>query len=209
MAAWSKETLLNLLGRVAERYEAPRMRAYALGGTALTLTDLKPSTVDVDLAFEDRKDAEAFASALRYSGLEELAGLEVYWIEGMGLIVAESKRTRVRLDLYAGRVYLALLSPGMRERSRSVDVLKWLELRALTLEDVTLLKLAAGREKDRDDLILALRLRKIDWGVVASELDWQVGNSPWGEELASRVASSLEEWPEIPVPRWFRRRLMA
>jgi len=207
MAAWSAEALVDLLRRVAERYEAQRTKAYALGGTALTLVGLKASTADVDFAFEDRGDAEVFAAALRYSSLEELSGLEVHWMEGMGLAVAESRRTGVRFDLYAGRVGAALLSPGMKGRSRLVASPGWVDLRVLSVEDVVLLKLAAGREKDRDDLTLALRLRRVDWEIVASELDWQVANSSRGEELASKVAASLEEWPEIPAPGWFRRRL--
>ncbi len=207
MRAWGAGDLARLLEGVAERYEALATRAYALRGTALTLLGLKASTLDVDLAFEGWGGVRAFASALRYSGLEELSGLEVSEDERAGLAVAESRRAGVRFDLYAGRVMAAAISPGMVERSVDYASLGWLELRVLSLEDVALLKLAAGREKDREDLVAALRVRRVDWDVVASELDWQAANSPRGEELLSKVSASLREWRDVPALHWIRGRL--
>ena len=65
---------MRLLKEITSRFTLREVSVYAIGGTALTLLGLKPSTVDVDFIMETLSDLRTFRSALKYSlGAKELS----------------------------------------------------------------------------------------------------------------------------------------
>ena len=69
-----RSSLMRLLKEITSRFTLREVSVYAIGGTALTLLELKPSTVDVDFIMEALNDLRTFRSALKYSlGAEELS----------------------------------------------------------------------------------------------------------------------------------------
>lgn len=62
-----RSSLMTLLREVTSRFSSGEVSIYAIGGTALTLLGLKPSTVDVDFVAETLDDLRTLRSALKYS----------------------------------------------------------------------------------------------------------------------------------------------
>lgn len=177
-----KASLLDLL-RVMTSHFTPReeVKVYAIGGTALTLLGLKPSTVDVDFVLGDLNDFITIRAALKYGfGLKEFASDnpergEQYAVFLKGL----------RLDLYWGGVDAIVLTDSMRSRARKIESINWIRLMAPSHGDL-LLMILAGRDKDLDDAVSLARTGGTDsWRTMASELIKQVGLTDRPRRLAA------------------------
>ncbi len=180
---WDSRKLLSMLEFVAKGYEPPgEVALYAMGGTAMTLLGLKTSTEDVDFLVSD--EAERFISALRYSNTFRLKGT---FPMRSGAVVVESLDGE-RMDLYVGRVFEIRFTPSMRDRSSLVADLGWLKARSLSAEDIVLMKLYSGRDKDRADLEEIVAHFPVDWSVIEGELGGQQ------EQVGTVVRERMREW---------------
>ncbi len=175
---------------------------YAIGGTALTLLGLKPSTVDVDFVVETLDDLKTLRSALKYSlGAKELSSEDpkrgdqhTVFIDGL------------RLDLYWGGVDAIVLTHSMKLRAREVNSVDWVRLMVPSHGDLLLMKLLAGRDKDLSDAVTIVRTGGYrTWEVAASELIKQVGLTDRPRRLLSRIGLSLSEWTDLRPPRSIHR----
>ena len=192
-----RSSLMRLLKEVTSRFTLREVSVYAIGGTALTLLGLKPSTVDVDFIMETLSDLRTFRSALKYSlGAKELSSEDpkrgdqhTVFIDGL------------RLDLYWGGVDAIVLTDSMKSRASEVDSVDWIRLMIPSHGDLLLTKLLAGRDKDLSDAITIVRAGGYRaWEVAASELIKQVGLTDKPHRLLSRIERSLSEWSDLRPP---------
>ncbi len=78
-----RSSLMTLLREVTSRFSSGEVSIYAIGGTALTLLGLKPSTVDVDFVVETLDDLRTLRSALKYSlGAKEFSSEDPSFLFG-------------------------------------------------------------------------------------------------------------------------------
>jgi hypothetical protein len=134
-----KSSLLDFLG-VLDNEVSRKITIVAVGGTAMTLLNLKPSTIDVDFTIPS-EDADEFENALR----KVPHGLKIdYWTDGM--------------------VFSQMLPDDYIEKSIQVKTrLKSISLRALHPLDIVVTKIGRLNEKDIQDIgtcIKSFKLKK-------------------------------------------------
>ena len=196
-----KGTLITLLRTVSEGFETKsKIRLYSMGGTALTFLGLKDSTVDVDFLLEKEDDLRELRSAIMYARPSELGPVRFSPPREDGISVSFPK-AGLRIDLYVGRVENVILSPNMIDRSKELESINWIELRTLSIPDLLLLKVTAGRPKDLED-VRAMSPTPEDWSVMVNEVLWQLRNSPSPRKLLYSILDSLSRWKyELPAPK--------
>ena len=145
--------LLRFLGEVQKVLDR-RVVLVAVGGTAMTLYRLKPSTIDVD-----------------FTGPAE----------DVALFVRAVKRVQpgFKVDVWPnGQVFSQFLPPDYLRRSRMIRKMGRIELRALTPVDIVVTKIGRLDQRDSDDVEICLkrfRLRKSDVAHRAERVEY-VGN---------------------------------
>ncbi|MBU0980004.1 MAG: hypothetical protein KJ709_04330 [Nanoarchaeota archaeon] len=132
----TKDNLLDWLKEVDRRLER-RLMLIAVGGTAMTLLGLKPSTVDVDFCLSS-DDAIVF---------ERL-----------------TKGSRFKVDIFKdGFIFSEQLPEDYADKSAEVKTgLKWIDLRTLSLYDIIITKAARYNERDEEDIKAIAQLGKVD-----------------------------------------------
>ncbi len=192
-----RNSLMNLLKEVVSRFTAEEVPVYAIGGTALTLLGLKPSTVDVDFIVETLDDLRTLRSALKYIlGARELSSDDPKRGDGHSVFI-----NKLRLDLYWGGVDAIVLTDSMKSRAREFDSVGWIRLMIPSHGDLLLMKLLAGRDKDLSDAVTIIRTGGYrTWEIVTSELIKQVGLTDRPRRLLSRIKRSLSEWSDLRPP---------
>jgi predicted nucleotidyltransferase len=203
MRAHDRESLLALLSEVSDAFKPKgEVRLYAMGGTALTLLGIKESTMDIDFLLEGWNQLHELISAFRYARPKGLGKMLFQEHRDEGSAILEFPEAMIRIDLYAGVVSGVVLSPGMVKRSSSLANMDWIQLRSLSPEDIILLKMRAGREKDLEDISTTLRTRGAKWDVIVSELIWQMKHSLEGDKLIYWILNNLLEWKgRLAFPR--------
>ncbi len=104
-----------------------------------------------------------------------------------GAVVVESLDGE-GMDLYVGRVFEIRFTSSMRDRSSLVADLGWLKARSLSAEDIVLMKLYSGRDKDRADVEEIVAHFPVDWPVIEEELGGQQ------EQVGTLVRERMREW---------------
>ena len=118
-----KTQLLDFLG-IVEKELSRQITLVAVGGTAMTLLDLRPSTIDIDFTGQG-KDVADFKEALK------------------------NISHGFKIDLYKdGVVFSQILPEDYREKSIRIRQIGEIELRALQPLDIVVTKI--GRLEDRD-----------------------------------------------------------
>ncbi len=167
----------------------------AIGGTALVLRDLKPSTIDVDIATLSNDDFEKVIEAAYASGYREL--WKASWVR---------VTNEVPIDVFPRRVGEYLIGGSMVKRSRELFFkLSRLTLNVLHPQDILLLKSLMGREtKDFEDMKTIIKCASINWRDVIAEVKWQLDNGG-----STRIVLELGYWLEhfkqrekLGVPEW-------
>ncbi len=192
-----RSSLMMLLRDVTSRFSSGEMPVYAVGGTALTLLGLKPSTVDVDFVVETLDDLRTLRSALKYSlGAREFSSGDPGRGDQHTVLVGG-----LRLDLYWGGVDAIVLTDTMKSRARKVDSVDWIRLMIPSHGDLLLMKLLAGRDKDLSDAVTITRTGGYRvWEIASSELIKQAGLTDKLHRLLSRIERSLSEWSDLRPP---------
>lgn len=126
-----RHDLLDFLELIQEHLDRP-ITLVAAGGTALTLLDLKPSTLDVDFT-GPAKDIQAFKEALR----KEPHGFKVdLWDEGW--------------------VFLTGLPPDYLEKAIHIQAVGNIRLFALHPLDMVITKIGRFDARDQQDIWSAI-----------------------------------------------------
>ena len=177
-AAAAGTALFDEIGSALER----PLTAYVVGGENMRIKGLKESTMDCDLVVESEKGFGALARSLKKIGYR--SAMERRDQGGgqapiSGVFEHESKPT---VDLFVKSIFGRIrLSDEMRGRSSRLAHQN-LSVGLLSNEDVFLLKAAACREGDLDDMVALVAAkgdgtgrggRKFDWDAVWREILWQ------------------------------------
>lgn len=138
--------LLEFLEIIEEHLVEP-ITLVAAGGTALTLLDAKPSTIDIDFT----------GPAASITAFRQAASMEPH---GYGI------------DTWPdGTVFMVNLPEDYLERSRRIETgLKRIELRALHPVDLIVTKIARCDARDRDDI----RRTREQFRITVSEVEDRV-----------------------------------
>jgi len=186
----------------AGRNLVKEVEAYVFGGLNLLVLGVKPSTKDVDLIVEKPEDFCALIKALQLSGYRFLGAAP----EGAHVVVLI--KDSLRIDLNLSRVHDIKLTPGMKARATKALEYGKLILKLLSPEDVVLLKAAAGRDRDLEDIALTVRKIGIKWRYIIKALEEQCPET--AEKYAAQVLESLEVLEDaysIAIPRKIKARL--
>ena len=177
-----------------------KMRAYLFGGGAMVFRNQKASTKDVDVIFEDKGQAQEFATMLQKMGYTEKKELEAPY-ELMhatgGIWVKEGSR----FDVFGGTVMGALhLSPTVKERSTLLDSFGNLQVYLMSNEDVAFFKSVTDRPGDTDDIAtLSTTSTGIVWSTLLEESKLQSGKRVWFGSIYNKL-TELREKHGIDAP---------
>jgi hypothetical protein len=128
MAPLDKTGLFNLLATIDGQLRR-KITIVAIGGTALTLLDVKESTIDIDLSFPDN-DLEEFEKALK---MLPKPGFRIHYFSD-------------------GDIFGVTVPDDYLKKSPSVKKFKRIELRALSPIDVVVTKIARLNPRDKQDI---------------------------------------------------------
>lgn len=148
------------------------LTVYLIGGGALTLSDLKNATKDIDLIVRERAELERLWQVLTTAGYEPEEELsEAYDELGAAFILQKDLR---RFDVFHEQVAGVIrLTQSMVDRSRYLFDEGDLIVRAVSLNDIFLFKAVANREDDVDDMI-RIAQTGIDDDVIVKEIHTQL-----------------------------------
>src|SRR3989338_4295939 len=147
-----KNWLLSMLEECNALASKSRLsiRLIAVGGTALTLLDIKASTRDIDFTVP-ADDVGALRALLEKTGTKHAGGISFRTKEG------------ARLDIFkGGQIFSTALPEDFLERSAMVRDFGSIKLHALSPYDIILTKLARGSVDDEEDIRAVFRERTID-----------------------------------------------
>ncbi len=141
----------------------------AIGGTALTLLNLKDSTKDIDFDIPLKKDEEALLSLFKRMDFEQES---FAWFTPTGL----------RIDIFKqGYIFCSQLPLDYVEKSKIVVKLDKIVIKTLSLEDIIVTKLGRGDERDFTDIRQIYLHASID-----------------PEQLVARFFEVAQSWPDSP-----------
>lgn len=164
----NKEKLLNFLKTIDGKLPH-KITIIAIGGTALTLLNLKESTRDIDFDLPIEKDWKALVDLFKKLDFE-LEGFA--WFTSTGL----------RIDLFKwGYIFCTQLPSDYVKKSKLALKLDKITLKTLSLEDIIVTKLGRGDERDFMDI------KQI---YLHSDID--------NEQLAERFFEIAKSWIESP-----------
>ena len=149
-----KETSANELFELLESISAfveEKVQMYALGGTALTILGIKPSTLDIDINIDSGKQYNYLCKIFERIGFTRIGTIR--WLTQEGLV----------FDVFYGSNILGTeLLPDCLEKSRFIKSFGLIELYTLSPYDIIISKLARGDERDFNDIKNILEKEKID-----------------------------------------------
>lgn len=196
------EELFELLSSISKFIEK-RVRMYALGGTALTILNIKASTRDIDLNIESKKEYDYICRIFEDIGFEKSGTYR--WITQEGLA----------FDLFWGSDIMGTsLLPDCLSQAKYIGSFGRIELYTLSLYDIIISKLARGDPRDFDDIKsifenkrvslekLTERYKKtMEMSVVAHYrqklLDLiEIKFKEWKFDLDKRLIEKVKKWQE-------------
>ena len=196
------EDLFELLNSLS-RYIEEKITMYALGGTALTILGIKPSTLDIDVNIHSDLEYRYVCKIFEQIGFKRIGTIRWRTQEGLAF------------DLFTGSNFLGtqLLSDGL-EKSKFIKSFGTIELRTLSLEDIIISKLARGDERDFIDIKQILGAQNIDLNYLVHRYKETMENSivasykqklldlieikfnQWGFKLNSKLITEVKKWEE-------------
>ena len=192
-------TLLESLSSFVEE----KVQMYALGGTALTILGIKPSTLDIDINIDSSKQYNYICKIFERIGFKRIGTIR--WLTQEGLA----------FDLFYGSNILGTaLLPDCLEQSKFIKSFGNIELYTLSSDDIIISKLARGDERDFNDIRNILEKERIDLQKLAERylktmevsavgqykqklLDlieikfWQ-----WKKPTNKKLIEEVKQWPE-------------
>lgn len=146
---------------------------YLIGGGALTLTDLKPATKDIDLVVRSPTVLKHLHESLLAAGYREEVELGEEYEELSAAFIVQNDRGH-RFDVFNQQVAGVLrLTDGMVERSEPVLEAGPLHVRRVSHEDIFLFKSVANRRDDVSDMEV-LAATGLDFDIIESEMYAQI-----------------------------------
>jgi len=162
------------------------IRAYLIGGCAMTFMGRKAATKDIDIVFGSTEDAKDFVGAMLLSGFRHLRRITGPY-SALGAFAIMEDTDEMGFDVYDRQVCRCLeLSSGMKSRARLYQKLSNLEICLMAAEDIFLFKGITERDTDLDDMRI-LAEAGIDWKTVERECLSQKGSGRWAYMLGAKL----------------------
>lgn len=199
--ALNKTDLLALIKDI-DSYAQQHYDLYALGGTALTLRDIKDSTLDVDINIpEDQKDA--LTKLFEKLGFQQLGTHRWRAQEGFAF------------DLFTGNDILGTHLPDdTTQQAHPITTYQHITLYALSNQDIIISKLTRGDDRDFADIKTILEHQTIDLHALTRRYQQTMQDSvvaqhkqklldlieiklpQWGFEKPQELIKEVKQWPE-------------
>ncbi|MFH1127308.1 MAG: DUF6036 family nucleotidyltransferase [archaeon] len=179
------EELFELL-RSISKYIEENIHMYALGGTALTILNLKASTLDIDINIDSKKEYDYICKIFGQIGFKKIGSYR--WLTQEGLA----------FDLFHGSniVGTQLLS-DCTEQSRYINTFGKIELYTHSLLDIIISKLARGDTRDFNDIKRILETEEIDIQKLTGRYKETMESSivaNYKQKLLDFIEIKFEEW---------------
>ena len=163
-----QKLLLSVANKLREN-----ITVYAIGGTAMMFWGYKDFTKDIDLVFTNETDRDSFIDAIKSIGYIDI---------GAGTIYGTRKHQPEmftlgdeRFDLFLVDVIDFIFSESMQKRAESTHQFgNNLILKIADPHDIILMKCAANRAKDADDVRKILEKDHINWDIIITEVKNQI-----------------------------------
>jgi len=167
-----------------EKFIEKKVKFYALGGTALTILQIKPSTLDIDINIHSKAEYEYICKIFRQIGFKKSSNLRFITQEGLAF------------DLFHGNHILGtqLLDDALK-RSKFIKFFGNIELYTLSLEDIIISKLARGDNRDFEDIkniIKKVNLKELIKRYKETMEDSIVSN--YKQKLLDLIEIKFKEW---------------
>ncbi len=194
--------LFELLESISS-YIQGKIQMYALGGTALTILGIKPSTLDIDINIHSEKQYKSLCEIFERIGFKRTGSIR--WITHEGLA----------FDLFYGSNILGTeLLPDCLKLAKFAKSLGNIELYTLSPYDIVISKLARGDDRDFFDIKHILEKEKIDIRILIDRykrsmeistigqykqklLDLiEIKFSQWGRPKEKELIKEVKSWPE-------------
>lgn len=177
--------LFELLSSIS-KYVEKEIHLYALGGTALTILNLKPSTLDVDINIDNEEEYKYLCEVFEQIGFERKGTYRWFTQEDLAF------------DLFHGSNILGTqLLEDCLEKSGFVKSFGKIKLYTLSLEDIIISKLARGDNRDFDDIKSILEHSEIDISLLIERYKETMENSVvanYKQKLLDLIEIKFGEW---------------
>jgi len=176
-----------------------KVEVYIIGGAALLLAGLKPSTKDIDLIIHNKEEFASFKNALSSLRFKSEKPTVHYCQMDLSEILV---REDYRIDVFFKKVCKKfVLSDEMIKRSETILHLKNITINTCSNEDILLFKCMAERDGDVDDCI-ELAKTGLDWETIKKELINQIninGQDVWITYVGERFDILMKRGLTIPI----------
>lgn len=145
----TKNVLLIVLGKLVKISRKSKIKLVLMGGIATSVFARPRATYDIDgiisLKEEEIKD---FLALVKISGFKFKQRQPIKFIQGLPFITFYYPRYKVYIDLFVARNEFQY---EIIKRARKIRFQRW-NLHIISPEDLILIKLQTGREKDIEDV---------------------------------------------------------
>ena len=178
------EELFELINSISKFVEI-KINFYALGGTALTILNIKKSTRDIDINIESRKEYNYICKIFEELDFQRQG---IRWLSQEGLA----------FDMFYGSNIMGTeLLENSISKSRFIKSFGKIKLHTLPLEDIIISKLARGDSRDFDDIKRILETNKININNLVRRYKETMKNSivaNYQQKILDLVEIKFNEW---------------
>jgi len=176
----TKEELITFLKSLDSKL-SHKITFIAVGGTALTLLNLKESTKDIDFDIPFEKDKKALFDLFIALGFEKES---FAWFTPTGL----------RIDTFEkGYIFCIQLLHDYIQKSKTILELENITLKILNLEDIIITKCGRGDERDFEDIKRIYETNQIDnWGLAERYLKTNESSPDSPQKIKQRFLDLIE-----------------
>ncbi len=182
---FTQEDLTKALADVGSKL-GRRIKAYLIGGCAMTFMGRKVATKDIDVVFCTTKDTKDFVAAMQLTGFKHVRNVAGPY-SALGAFAIMEDSNQMRFDVYDRQVCRALeLSGGMQARARPYQKFGNVDLYLMASEDIFLFKGITEREADLDDMRTLAEVG-LDWRTIEKECMSQKRSGRWAYMLGTKL----------------------
>lgn len=182
---FTKEDLTKALADVGSKL-GRGIKAYLIGGCAMTFMGRKVATKDIDVVFGKTEDTKHFVAAMQLAGFKHVVNVAAPY-SALGAFAIMENIDEMRFDVYDRQVCRALeLSQGMKTRARPYQKFVNLDVFLIVPEDIFLFKGITERDADLDDMRTLAEVG-LDWKTIEKECLSQKRSGRWAYMLGSKL----------------------
>jgi len=178
------DELLELIESIS-KYVEKEIKMYALGGTALTILNIKKSTRDIDINIESNAEYNYICKIFEDLGFER-KGIRWFSQEGLAFDM-----------FYESNILGTELLSDCITKSKFIKSFGNIQLYTLPLEDIIISKLARGDLRDFDDIKMILETNKIDLNYLVQRYNETMKTSivaNYQQKLLDLIEIKFKEW---------------